>query len=69
MIWNIYRFVLCIFMAFFLNESVGWLVYDDPISPGWANFAFIVASISLWERLSFSIKLQHYINSHGDKNA
>ena len=69
MIWNIYRFILCVLMAFFLNESLWWMFADEPISSGWANFALILASLSLWERLSFSIKLQHYINKHGDRNA
>jgi hypothetical protein len=61
MIWNIYRFILCIFMAFFINESLEWMFNDEPISPAWANFAFIVATISLWERLTFSIRLQNHL--------
>jgi hypothetical protein len=54
-------------MAFFLNESLEWMILDTPISPGIANFALILACISLWERLSFSIKLQNLLDKNRDK--
>lgn len=61
MIWNIYRLIICIIMAFFLNESVGYMFSDDPISSGWANFSFILCSFLLWERLEMSIKIQRML--------
>lgn len=68
MILFIYRFIICILMAFMASESIGWLVSDDPISPGWANFALIMCCIFLWERLEISIKLQKIIEENRKKN-
>jgi len=45
-------------MAFMLNETLWSFINDDPISVGWANFAFIVCSLLLWERIVLSIRIQ-----------
>lgn len=68
MILFAYRFIICTLMAFMAYESISWMISDDPISPGWANFAIILCCIFLWERIEISIKLQKIIEANRKKN-
>jgi len=65
MIWFIYRFILCIFMANFIYQGGSWIFFDRPISFEWATTAFILSSLMLWERLVVSIRIQNILESHG----
>ena len=67
MIWTIYRLILCTFMAFFVNDLIRHMIYDQPTSSTTASVAYILACLMLWERLTISLKIQNYINQHGNK--
>jgi len=63
MIWNIYRFIICLVMANFTYQTCMWLFLSNPISPTWSVTAFILASLMLWERLVISIQLEQIMSN------
>ena len=64
---NLYRLVICISIAFLLNESLVYMFADEPISDGWANFSLILCCLFLFERLIVSIKIEQLLKQQGSK--